>query len=42
MLVSGHATESLPQIVLEVDGPDVVATGVMGLLSGYSANPGQA
>jgi len=42
MLVSGHATESLPQIVLEVDGPDVVATGVMGLLYGYSANPGPA
>ncbi len=40
MVVSGHATASLPQIVLEVEGGDIVATGVMGLLYGYSVNPG--
>jgi len=39
MLVSGHAVESLPQIVLEIDGDDIVATGVMGLFYGYSQNP---
>ncbi len=38
MVVAGHATESLPQIVLEVDGDDVYAVGVMGLLYGYAAN----
>ncbi|MGQ0710417.1 MAG: arsenate reductase (azurin) small subunit [Rhodoferax sp.] len=37
MVVSGHATESLPQIVLEVKGDDIYATGVMGLVYGYSA-----
>ncbi len=39
MLVSGHAVESLPQIVLEIDGDDIVATGVMGLFYGFSQNP---
>lgn len=39
MIVSGHAVESLPQIVLEIDGDDIVATGVMGLFYGYSQNP---
>ncbi len=38
MVVSGHATESLPQIVLEVRGDDIYAVGVMGLIYGYSAN----
>ncbi len=37
MVVSGHATESLPQIVLEVKGDDIYAVGVMGLVYGYSA-----
>jgi len=37
MVVSGHATESLPQIALELDGDDIYATGVMGLVYGYSA-----
>jgi len=37
MVVSGHATESLPQIVLEIRGDDIYATGVMGLVYGYSA-----
>ena len=39
MLVSGHAVESLPQIVLEIDGDEIVATGGMGLFYGYSQNP---
>lgn len=38
MVVAGHATESLPQIVLEVDGDDIYAVGVLGLLYGYAAN----
>lgn len=35
MVVSGHATESLPQIVLEINGDDIYAVGVMGLVYGY-------
>lgn len=38
MVVAGHATESLPQIVLEVDGDDVYATGVLGLIYGKRDN----
>ena len=38
MVVAGQATESLPQIVLEVKGDDIWATGVMGLIYGYQAN----
>lgn len=38
MVVSGQATESLPQIVLEVRGDDIWATGVMGLIYGYHNN----
>ena len=38
MVVAGHATESLPQIILELDGDDIFATGIAGLLYGYSAN----
>ena len=38
MIVSGHATESLPQIVLAIRGNDIYAIGVMGLVFGYSAN----
>lgn len=38
MVVSGHATESLPQIVLETAGTDIYAAGVMGLVYGFSAN----
>jgi len=37
MVVSGHATESLPQIVLELKGDDIYAVGVMGLVYGYNA-----
>lgn len=38
MVVSGHGTESLPQILLEVSGDDIVAVGVMGLVYGYASN----
>lgn len=38
MVVSGHATESLPQIILETEGDDIYAAGVMGLIYGYASN----
>ena len=34
MVVAGHATESLPQLVLEVRGDDIYATGILGLIYG--------
>ena len=37
-VVGGHATLGLPQITLEVDGDDIYATGVMGLIFGYYDN----
>lgn len=39
MVVAGHAVQPLPQIVLELDGDDVVAVGVAGLLYGHHALP---
>lgn len=39
MVVSGHATESLPQIMLEIRDGDIFAVGVMGLIFGYAENP---
>ena len=38
MVVAGHATLGLPQITLELDGDDIYATGVMGLIFGYHDN----
>jgi arsenite oxidase small subunit len=38
MVVAGHATESLPQIVLEAAGDDIHAVGVLGLIYGYAHN----
>jgi arsenite oxidase small subunit len=38
MVVSGHATQGLPQIILESEGDDIYATGVMGLIFGYYNN----
>lgn len=35
IVVSGHATESLPQIMLEVVGNNIYAVGVIGLLYGH-------
>lgn len=39
LVVSGHATQSLPQVMLEVRGSDVWAVGMMGLAYGFSENP---
>lgn len=38
MVVAGQATESLPQIVLEMAGDRLYAVGVMGLIYGYHDN----
>lgn len=38
MVVAGHATQALPQILLELAGDDIYATGVVGLLYGNSMN----
>nr|WP_172443149.1 arsenate reductase (azurin) small subunit [Vibrio tapetis] len=38
IIVSGQAFESLPQVLLEVEGDDVYAVGVMGLLFGRLDN----
>ncbi|MGB7347847.1 MAG: arsenate reductase (azurin) small subunit [Pirellulaceae bacterium] len=39
IMVAGHATERLPQIILETDGDDILATGIIGLYYGYHVNP---
>ena len=41
MVVAGHATAPLPQIVLELEDGDLFAVGISGLLYGYSSNPGR-
>lgn len=38
MIVAGHATEGLPQVLLEARGDDIYATGVMALIFGFSDN----
>lgn len=38
MVISGHATESLPQARLEISGGDIYAVGVMGLIYGQHDN----
>lgn len=38
MVVSGHATQGLPQVVLELDGDDIVAVGILGLIFGFHDN----
>ncbi|MCL6509105.1 MAG: arsenate reductase (azurin) small subunit [Anaerolineae bacterium] len=38
MVISGHATDGLPQVVLELDGDDIYATGMMGLIFGFHNN----
>jgi len=38
MVISGHATESLPQARLEIRGDAIYVTGVMGLIYGYNDN----
>jgi arsenite oxidase small subunit len=39
MIVSGHSTQSLAQVMLELRGDDIVAVGFMGLVWGYASNP---
>lgn len=39
MVVAGHATQALPQILLEMDGEEIFAIGILGLLFGYHTNP---
>lgn len=38
MIVAGHATQDLPQIVLEVKGDDIYAKGIIGLVFGKTDN----
>ncbi len=38
MVISGHATESLPQVLLELDGDDIYAVGMLGLIYGRYDN----
>jgi len=38
IIVSGQAYQSLPQILLELDGDDIYAVGMMGLLFGRNEN----
>ena len=38
MVVLGQATENLPQIILRLDGDDIIATGTLGLLYGFRHN----
>ncbi len=38
MVVAGHATAALPQIILELDGEGIFATGIVGLIYGCSQN----
>jgi len=38
LVVAGHATQALPQVVLEVEGDDIFGTGIVGLLYGAATN----
>ena len=38
MVVSGHATDTLPQVKLEIENGEIYATGVMGLIYGLARN----
>ena len=38
ILISGQAYQSLPQVLLEVDGDDIYATGIFGLIFGRENN----
>ncbi len=41
VIVAGHATQSLPQVVLEVNKGQIYAVGVLGLIYGYASNLAQ-
>ncbi|MFQ5872678.1 MAG: arsenate reductase (azurin) small subunit [Dehalococcoidia bacterium] len=38
MVIAGHATESLPQVLLELEGDDIYAVGMIGLIYGRHDN----
>lgn len=38
MVIAGHATESLPQVLLELNGDDIYAAGMLGLIYGRYDN----
>lgn len=38
MVVAGHATEALPQVALELEGDNIYAIGIVGLIYGYPSN----
>ncbi len=38
IIVSGQAYESLPQVLLEIDGDDIYAVGMLGLVFGRNTN----
>lgn len=38
MVIAGHATESLPQVLLEISGNEIYATGMLGLIYGRARN----
>lgn len=38
MVIAGHATESLPQVTLELRGKEIYATGLLGLVYGRYDN----
>lgn len=38
MVIAGHATESLPQVTLELRGEEIYATGLLGLVYGRYDN----
>jgi Rieske Fe-S protein len=38
MVVAGHATASLPQVILETTGDKIHAVGISGLVYGRSSN----
>jgi len=38
MVISGHGTESLPQILLELEGDEIYAVGMIGLIYGRYDN----
>ncbi|MDA2933042.1 arsenate reductase (azurin) small subunit [Acidobacteria bacterium AH-259-D05] len=38
MVISASATQGLPQIVLELEGDEIYAVGILGLMYGYHSN----
>lgn len=40
IVVAGHATESLPQILLEIENDNIFGVGMMGLIYGRASNLG--